>query len=79
MTLADLIMIFLNLGASITLGALVGTIMAGYLADCMGKKRTLMILTLPNLGFWILTYFAIEVHEIIVGRFIGGITGEKKI
>ncbi|XP_070508196.1 facilitated trehalose transporter Tret1-like [Chironomus tepperi] len=63
------------IGASITLGALVGTLLAGCLAECMGKKRSLMILALPNFGFWVLTYFAISVREIIIGRFIGGITG----
>ncbi|CAG9801730.1 unnamed protein product [Chironomus riparius] len=63
------------IGASITLGALIGTIFAGSFANCMGKKRTLMILALPNFGFWVLTYFAISVKEIIIGRFIGGITG----
>ena len=65
------------IGASITLGALIGTIFAGYFANCMGKKRTLMILALPNFGFWVLTYFAISVKEIIIGRFIGGITGKN--
>ena len=43
----------------------------------MGKKRTLMFLALPNFGFWVLTYFAITVKELIIGRFIGGITGMK--
>jgi len=59
------------------LGALVGTFIAGYLADCMGKKRTLMFLALPNFGFWVMTYFAITVKELIIGRFISGITGKN--
>lgn len=45
----------------------------------MGKKRTLMFLALPNFGFWVLTYFAITVKELIIGRFIGGITGMKNM
>lgn len=67
------------IGSSVTLGALIGTFIAGYLADCMGKKRTLMFLTLPNFGFWVMTYFAITVKELIIGRFISGITGKNNI
>lgn len=64
-------------GASITLGAIVGTLIAGFLAQCIGKKTTLMALAVPNFIFWILTYVAKTVTEIIVGRFISGITGKN--
>lgn len=64
------------IGASITLGALVGTLFAGFLADCLGKKMTLMIMALPNFAFWVMIYYGKTVTVIIVGRFVSGITGK---
>lgn len=63
------------LGSAVSIGAFVMTILAGFLSDYIGKKRTLMLLAFPNLIFWVMIYLCYHAYEIIIARTIAGMTG----
>ncbi|KAL7010872.1 hypothetical protein ACKWTF_013987 [Chironomus riparius] len=63
------------IGSAITLGALVNIFIIGKVADYIGKKKCLIILCLPNLAFYILTYMATNVNHLYAARAVAGFTG----
>lgn len=62
-------------GASISIGALIGALACGKLADMIGKKKTLLILAVPNIAFWCLIYLSTQMIHLYIARGIAGITG----
>jgi MFS family permease len=63
------------IGALITLGAFINTLLYGKVAQWLGKKIALIILLLPNLTFWCLVYLSTNVTHLYVARAIAGMTG----
>lgn len=57
-----------------TIGTPCGCILAGYLTDLLGRKRTLIALQLPAIIGWLLVGSASSVHWIYVGRFLAGLS-----
>lgn len=60
------------IGSLINLGAFLGALPAGLAADRFGRKRTLVLLSVPLTLSWLLIALASTVWEIYAGRFIGG-------
>jgi SP family facilitated glucose transporter-like MFS transporter 8 len=61
------------IGSLLTLGAFIGALPAGLLADKIGRKVTLCILAIPLTGSWLMIAFSGSVTELFAGRLIGGI------
>lgn len=57
-----------------TIGTPCGCILAGYLTDLLGRKRTLVVLQLPAVVGWLMVGFATSVPWIYVGRFLVGLS-----
>lgn len=57
----------------LALGAMVGAILSGPMADKLGRKKSLLLLTAPFLLSWAIIIFAFELWLINVARFIVGI------
>ncbi|XP_025423144.1 facilitated trehalose transporter Tret1-2 homolog [Sipha flava] len=57
-----------------TIGTPCGCILAGYLTDLLGRKRTLIALQLPAIVGWLLVGFAPSLPWIYVGRFLVGLS-----
>lgn len=61
------------IGAFTPLGAIIGAIPAGIIADMFGRKLVLIIFTVPWIGTWILTTFASSISMLYAARFVSGI------
>lgn len=61
------------IGSILNLGAFLGALPAGLVADRIGRKFTLSILALPLSASWLLIGFGNSVAELFAGRFIAGI------
>ncbi|XP_029669723.1 facilitated trehalose transporter Tret1-like [Formica exsecta] len=57
----------------LALGAMLGAILSGPMADKIGRKKSLLLLTAPFLLSWVIIIFASELWLINVARFIVGI------
>lgn len=57
-----------------TIGTPCGCILAGYLTDLLGRKRTLIVLQLPAIIGWLMIGFATSVPWIYMGRFLVGLS-----
>jgi len=57
-----------------TIGTPCGCILAGYLTDLLGRKRTLITLQLPAIFGWIMVGSAQSVEWIYLGRFLAGLS-----
>ncbi|XP_011643846.1 facilitated trehalose transporter Tret1-2 homolog [Pogonomyrmex barbatus] len=60
-------------GSLLSLGAMVGSFLAGYLGERWGRKRTLLSSLVPFLIGWILVATAVHVAQLYVARFIFGL------
>lgn len=62
------------IGSLLTLGALVGAIPAGYVAQRLtGPKRLLQLLAFPLFGSWIVIAYCGTVYGLYVARFMSGV------
>ncbi|KAH8412743.1 hypothetical protein KR009_005255 [Drosophila setifemur] len=61
--------------AYICLGGLFGTILFAWLADKVGRKRSILWMAVPNLVGWIIIPYARNPTHLIIARFIGGAAG----
>jgi len=55
------------------LGAIFGALSGGVLADVLGRRKILIISTVPWIGAWVLITFAFNVYCLYLARFIMGI------
>ncbi|GBP19311.1 Facilitated trehalose transporter Tret1 [Eumeta japonica] len=60
----------------LAVGALLGALPVGMMAQKIGRKPTILILAAPFLLNWLLTIFANGVGMLVAGRFVGGIATE---
>ncbi|XP_069693151.1 facilitated trehalose transporter Tret1-like [Periplaneta americana] len=60
------------IGSLLNLGAFVGALPAGLVADRIGRRTTLCVLALPLVTSWLLIAFSGSVAQLFVGRFLGG-------
>lgn len=63
------------IGSCVTLGAMVMCFPIGYICDWLGRKPTMLLLTIPFTIGWIIIIFAGSVELLYVGRFITGMAG----
>ncbi|KAK9502080.1 hypothetical protein O3M35_012682 [Rhynocoris fuscipes] len=60
------------IGSLLAIGAFIGALPAGPVADYFGRKITVISLAAPILISWIMIYFASSVYIIYIARLIGG-------
>ncbi|KAL7010869.1 hypothetical protein ACKWTF_013984 [Chironomus riparius] len=63
------------IGSLMFLGSLVGTLTVGIVADTIGMKKCLVVLTFPSLIFWIRTVVSTDVYDFYIARTIAGLSG----
>lgn len=61
------------IASCLPIGALVGAIPAGILADKIGRKQTAIVIAIPFIASWLLTVFAHNVLMLLIARFLNGI------
>lgn len=59
-------------GSLLALGAILGAVPSGPMSDKLGRKRTLLLLTVPFLLSWAIIIFTSKLWLIYVARFIVG-------
>ncbi|KAG4078315.1 hypothetical protein HA402_013025 [Bradysia odoriphaga] len=62
------------LGGVYPLGGVVGNGVFGILANYFGRPMSMSLLALPNFIFWLTVLFANNFNQLVVGRFIGGLS-----
>jgi SP family facilitated glucose transporter-like MFS transporter 8 len=60
-------------GSLLNLGAFLGALPAGLVADRLGRKLTLCLLAVPLSASWLMLGFGSSVAELFAGRFIAGV------
>jgi len=60
------------IGATLPLGAIFQIMLTGILMDCMGRRCTLILSSLPMCAGWMFIYFAINTWQIYTGRLLTG-------
>ncbi|KAJ6642108.1 Facilitated trehalose transporter Tret1 [Pseudolycoriella hygida] len=63
------------LGGVYPLGGFFGNFIFGILGNYFGRVTTISLLALPNFVFWLTVLFANNFTQLVVGRFIGGLSG----
>jgi SP family facilitated glucose transporter-like MFS transporter 8 len=61
-------------GSLLNLGAFLGALPAGLVADRIGRKLTLCLLAVPLSASWLMLGFGSSVAELFAGRFIAGVS-----
>lgn len=67
------------IGSVTSFGGLVGPIIFGYITSRIGSKRTLFLLTIPTMTFWIIVFNTNTFEWLIVGLVIAGLTGSSTL
>ncbi|KAJ6642107.1 Facilitated trehalose transporter Tret1, partial [Pseudolycoriella hygida] len=57
------------------LGAILGNFLFGILLNYFGRTKPMSLLALPNIIFWVTVLLANNFSQLVVGRFVGGLTG----
>lgn len=63
------------IGSMNCIGGVFGTFTSGYAVGLIGCKRTMAILAIPAIYYWLTIKFAYTVNYIIFARFLAGWTG----
>lgn len=62
------------IGSMLTVGGLFGTLLFGYAANKIGRKKSIFLMAFPQIVGWLLVYFAQSALWLIAFRFIAGIS-----
>lgn len=65
-----------NVGSFNCLGGLLGSVLFGYTTSKIGCKQSLFFISFATVAFWILIYFGNVYYQILIARFISGLSGE---
>ncbi|XP_037917385.1 LOW QUALITY PROTEIN: facilitated trehalose transporter Tret1-like [Hermetia illucens] len=63
------------IGSMVCIGRILGSFLFGVIANQVGRKKALYILTIPHVGFWLLVMFGATAMHLYVARFLSGISG----
>lgn len=63
------------IGSSLTFGGIFGTLVFGYIATIIGRKRTIFLIALPQILGWSLILFAESSRLLMTFRFLIGFSG----
>lgn len=61
------------IGSILTIGGVVGTLIFGYAANRIGRKKSIFLMAFPQIFGWILMFFAQNAWMLILFRFLAGI------
>lgn len=62
------------IGSVLTAGGVIGTLMFGYAATTMGRKKSIFLMAFPQIAGWILICFAESAVLLVAFRFLAGIS-----
>jgi len=62
-------------GALMTLGALLGGMTGGIFMDMLGRKMTLLLISIPGVLGWLLVVLTLNPSMLFIGVFMGGLAG----
>lgn len=62
------------IGSILTIGGVVGTLIFGYAANKIGRKKSIFFMAFPQIIGWFLVYFAESATWLIAFRFVAGIS-----
>lgn len=63
------------IGSIICIGGLIGNFGFGYLSEKLGRKKAIILLAFPHIGFWLCVIFAQNVYHLYIGRILAGTCG----
>ncbi|XP_055597891.1 facilitated trehalose transporter Tret1-like [Uranotaenia lowii] len=63
------------IGAALCIGGFFGTPFFGLLASSLGKKRSLQLVAIPQLAFWLCVYYGTHVYHLYLARVLAGMGG----
>lgn len=62
------------IGSILTIGGVLGTLLFGYAANTIGRKKSIFLMAFPQMAGWILIHFAESAVLLITFRFLAGIS-----
>lgn len=62
------------IGSVLTIGGCFGTVIFGYAATTIGRKKSIFLMAFPQMAGWILVHFAESAILLIAFRFLAGIS-----
>lgn len=64
------------IGSINSIGALCGTFATGILTHTLGAKRSMLLLAMPSILFWVLIFFGDTYYHVLIARvFVGAVGG----
>ncbi|XP_060517920.1 facilitated trehalose transporter Tret1-like [Cylas formicarius] len=62
------------IGSLLNIGAMIGALPVGFIADTIGRKKSLLCIAIPHLVAYLMFVFADEVYMYYIARFINGLS-----
>lgn len=62
------------IGSILTIGGVLGTLLFGYAANSIGRKKSILMMVFPQMVGWILICFAESAVLLITFRFLAGVS-----
>ncbi|XP_050304749.1 facilitated trehalose transporter Tret1-like [Anthonomus grandis grandis] len=62
------------IGSLVNIGAILGALPAGFVADKIGRRKTLIGVALPHITAYLMYAFGTDIYMFYIGRFINGIS-----
>lgn len=63
------------IGGAVSIGAVIGTFLFGFLSVKYGSKMAMTCCAFPCIAFWIIIYFGDTFYYVFFARLLGGLTG----